>query len=313
MDLSIIIINWKSVAYLRNCLKSVFQQVHEFEYEVIVVDNDSGDHCREILAEEFPSVKCVESKKNLGFSGGNNLGFTYSSGHTLLFLNPDTEIRGNAVGVLYSTLASSPKIGAVGGMLLNTDLSLQTSCVLPFPTILRQLLDIEWLKRKFPESDFWGIRPLLGRQKGPAAVEALSGACLMVRRDVFESIGRFSTDYFMYAEDIDLCYKIHESGLKVVYVNSAHVVHHGGGSTKNSRQLNFNSVLMRQANLIFLKKHRSAGYAFAYRLSTGMAAVVRMLLLSPLVPRVGTAGIRKWFGIFRWSLGLEAWSIHPSL
>ncbi len=308
MDLSIIIINWKSVTYLRNCLKSIFQHTHDFEFEVIVVDNNSGDGCCAMMMVEFPVAKCIESRENLGFARANNLGYSHSSGKALLFLNPDTEIRGNAIGVLYSTLISSPKIGAVGGTLLNTDLTIQTSSILPFPTLLRQVLDIEWLKMKFPASNFWGIKPLFQKQKKPIQVEAVSGACLMVKREIFIKIGEFSSDYFMYAEDIDLCFKIHGSGSRVLFVNSAHIVHHGGGSTKKNLQKDFNNIMMREANLIFLEKYHSNLYALAYRFTTALAAILRLFILSFAIPLFGPAGVKKWFGILRWAVGLEPWA-----
>ena len=121
MDLSIIIVNWKSVAYLRDCLRSVYYHANDMSFEVIVVDNASGDGCPEFLADEFPTVHCIASAENLGFAGANNLGVQHATGRNLLFLNPDTVIMANALQTMMATLDNTADAGVVGAMLLNSD------------------------------------------------------------------------------------------------------------------------------------------------------------------------------------------------
>src|SRR4029077_16116528 len=147
LDLSIIIINWNSAAFVRECLETVYAGTGELDFEVIVVDNASFDDCGQVVQAEFPAVKFLQSPANLGFAKANNLGVRAAGGRNLLFLNPDTEILGNALPKMVSFLDASPDASIVGYKLLNSDLSLQTSCVQPFPSILNQVFDAEHLRR----------------------------------------------------------------------------------------------------------------------------------------------------------------------
>lgn len=312
MDLSIIIVNWNSAGFLRNCLKSIYRAPRGFDFEVIVIDNASFDGAHELVEQEFPRVKFIESIFNLGFACANNAAFEYSSGRNILFLNPDTEIPGSALETLVSTLDLHPTTGIAGGKLLNSDGSPQTSCVQGFPTIWNQLVDAQLLRRVFPRAKAWGMRPLWKNDGAPADVEVVSGACLMIRRCVFEQVGRFSTAYFMYAEDADLCYKVKQAGWAVTYVPNAEVVHHGGGSSAAQSQVA--AVRMKQAVCDFIRLRQGSGHAALYRITMAIAASLRLLMLAAVL--VFTAGrlrpgslrtsAAKWISVLRWALGLEA-------
>src|SRR5260370_32513344 len=207
MDLSIIFVNWNSVGFLRECLKSIYARPPAFSHEIIVVDNDSPDKDAHALKQEFPSARVIESKANLGFAGANNLGYRSSSGEFLLFLNPDTEVLYDSIETLMETIKAIPDVGIVGCRLLNTDGSIQTSCIQTFPTILNQVLDIEALQVRWPGCPLWNIAPLFSKSTSPASVEVISGACMMVRREVFEKTGVFCEDYFNFSADLGLCHK----------------------------------------------------------------------------------------------------------
>jgi hypothetical protein len=316
MDLSIIIVNWNSVDYVRKCLGSIYTQTKDINFEVIVVDNASYDGCNQVLANEFPEAKFVQSDKNLGFAGANNLGFNHSTGMNLLFLNPDTEVVGSAIKVMLSHLQSIPDAGALGCRLLNSNLSLQTSCIQPFPTILNQILDIEYLKRIFPKLEFWGTKPLFLTNGKPEKVEVVSGACIMTKRLIFENIGMFSTDYFMYTEDIDLCYKILQAGYKIYHIKDATVVHHGGGSSTRAKVNNLNDVLKRESISCFLEKTDGRFTANLYRYSMGVSSIIRLIILAVLTPAAVLLGhtdslypkLLRWKKVLEWSLGREKWA-----
>ena len=314
MDLSIIIVNWKSKDYLRKCMATIVAETRDLEYEVIVIDSASFDGSGEMLALEYPQVRFIQSHENLGFSKANNAAFETSKGDVLLFLNPDTEIVGGAINSLYSQIKALPNAGAVGGKLLNTDGTIQTSCVQAFPTILNQVLSADALRRVTPHSGLWGMKAIFEDKANPAEVEMISGACLMMRRDAFEKIGGFSTDYFMYAEDVDLCYKARQQGFINYYLGQAVVVHHGGGSSQLARS-NFSSVMMIESISQFLKKSRGHLYSLCYRLALGLSALLRvavLVILSPvLLVKSGMvrwkSACSKWLAIFNWGLGLSRW------
>ena len=316
VDLSIIIVNWNSLQFLRQCLRTVFARPHGFRLEVIVIDNASYDGSAEMLAAEFPQVKFVQGTENIGFARANNAAFAGSTGRTILFLNPDTEVLDDALERMLALVETSADAGAVGCRLLNTDGSLQTSCVQPFPTILNQFFDSELLRGWFPRAGWWGMRALIDAHDSAASVEVISGACLMVSRIAFERVGRFSEDYFMYAEDLDLCFKLHNVGLRNYYLGDARVIHHGGQSTSAKSENQFGNVLMRESVFRYLRRHRGRFYAGAYRLMIAGAAVVRLgLLAAALLLTAGQwsrlsleNGLRKWRRVLRWSLGRERWA-----
>ena len=311
MDLSIIIVNWRSKNYLRECLRSVLKHAGGLHLEIIVIDNASYDGAAEMVAQQFPEVTFLQSAENLGFAKANNRAFAASTGRNLLFLNPDTEVQGAALTLLMSALDTEPEAGIVGARLINSDLSIQTSCIQAFPTIWNQVLDLELLRRAFPDSSLWGNKALSLAQESPVPVEAISGACLMIRRDVFLSVGQFTTDYFMYSEDIDLCYKVSQQGWKNCYIDQARVVHHGGRSSSANPNSCFAAVTTRESSWRYMRLRRGMAYATLYRLTTLAAAVIRLGGLGLAFLSFGKAhrrsvgsSITKWVGILRWTLGL---------
>jgi GT2 family glycosyltransferase len=318
MELSIIIVNWNSAEYLRRCLSSLYGQAGDVEFEVIVVDNASYDGSANIVKNEFPQTKFVQSNQNLGFSGANNLGCQHSSGQNLLFLNPDTEVLGPAIGTMLSCLKSIPDAGAVGCKHLSPDGSVQVNCIQRFPTIANQVLDTDFLKIRFPNSSLWGVKLLFSESERPSPVEVISGACIMVKRTVFERMGGFSTDYFMYAEDLDLCYRIMKDRFKSYYVGNASIIHYGGVSSDKAQENHFNAVVKRESMRMFLRKHKGKVAAVSYRIITLLVSVARLGIIA-FLSLIGfgrlfggpslKGAFGRWRKVLRWSLGLERWSI----
>ena len=309
MDLSIIIVNWKSREFLNKCLATVYATPLDLSFEVIVIDAGSFDGCDEMLKQCYPSVRFLQAGTNLGFAQANNRAFLISTGRTILFLNPDTEVLGKAIETLFVTLLSEQNVGAVGAMLLNTDGSLQTSCIQAFPTITNQLFDSDALRRRWPKAKAWGMEALFVEGRRTSVVEAISGACLMVKRDAFIEAGMFNENYFMYSEDIDLSYEISRLGYKNAYVPGAVVVHHGGGSSGKAVS-HFAAVMLREAIWKFLRKTRGRWYASMYRTAMLAASVVRIVFLALLWPvrtmqkKLGhwKNSLGKWRSILLWSV-----------
>jgi GT2 family glycosyltransferase len=309
MDLSIIIVNWNSKEYLRKCLASIRAQPGVPDQEIVVIDSASHDGAGQMLAEHFPEVRFIQANRNLGFARANNDAFDVSTGRHVLFLNPDTEVVGSAVATMIERLRTLPDAGSVGCRLVNGDGTVQTSCIQSMPTILNQVLDCEFLRARSLKSGLWGMAPLYTDRDQPSAVEAISGACVMLKREVFERVGRFSEDYFMYAEDMDLSYKVTQAGYRNYYLPSATVVHHGGGSSARAAN-NFSTVMLREAIWRFLRKTRGRAYALGYRAGMFVTALVRLALLVVGYPvhsicRCGSdwaGSLRKWSAVVRWSV-----------
>jgi GT2 family glycosyltransferase len=313
MDLSIIIVNWNSTEFTKNCIASIRSTTKDMDYEIVVVDNDSQDGSAHLLSELVPPVILICSDRNLGFARANNLGAEHAKGAKLLFLNPDTLVLEGSIRRMSDQLDSGPKVAAAGCRLLNGDLTLQMSCVQSFPNIANQLLGIDWLKRLWPRLSLWKMQTLYSVDTWQVAeVEVVSGACLMVRKAVFDVIGGFSTEYFLYAEETDLCYKIRRGGWKVHHVKDATVVHLGGQSTMQKGD-GFVDAMMRQSIFMFFRKFRGEYYAELYRAAMLLSAVVRMITLLPLLTlpkRLATrnaafGAFRKWRNIAHWSLALR--------
>jgi GT2 family glycosyltransferase len=312
MDLSIVVVNWHSRDYLHKCIASILTHTRDIAYEIIVIDSASFDGCDRMLREEYPQVRFLQSATNVGFAKANNCAFQESHGDCLLFLNPDTKLVGPAINTLYEYLQSLPDAGALGCRLLNSNGTLQSTCIRAIPTVLNRILDSELLRTRWRRSRLWGMAPLYEEGTAAKEAEAISGACLMVKRSVFEKVGRFSEDYFMYAEDMDLSYKIRSAGYRNYYVPAATVVHYGGSSSEHT-PTPFSAVMMPEATWRFLRKTGGPLHGLAYRLGMCASAVLRLLLLavgSRLRPgerqnQTWQTSSRKWRSVLRWSLNRD--------
>lgn len=313
MDVSIIIVNWHSKDYLKRCLERIYENTSNIDYEVIVIDSASYDGSEQMVSNEYPQVSFIQSRENLGFAKANNAAFKASRGKVVLFLNPDTEIIDNAIEKLFSVMNGSDRIGAVGGRILNSDGTVQNTAIRAFPTLLNQMFDSDLLKRILPNSRLWGMAPLFGSGDATAEVDAISGACIMVRRDAFEEVKMFSEDYFMYSEDIDLCRKIWDHGWKIKYIPDALITHHGGGSSSQSGQSNFSNVMMLESRYTFFCKFHSAAYGRIFKAAVFMTSLLRLSILLSLLPLTKLAGQRtalrnatsKWLARLSWTMGMD--------
>lgn len=293
-------------------MASILSSKSKVRYEIVVIDNGSFDGSGEMLKQYYPHVRFIQNDKNVGFAKANNIAFKDSSGNHILFLNPDTEIIDSAIDILFEQIQKLPQAGAIGCKHLNAGGSVQTDCIQSFPTILNQLLNSEFLRGLFPTAQLWGMASLFGATKGATEVEVISGACIMMKRSIFERIGQFSMDYFMYAEDLDLCYKLRQAGYRNYYVPNAAIFHFGGTSTQQ-RPSDFAIVMMRASVWRFLQKTRGKMYGWGYRCSMLISAIGRILCLLALSPLFLTRGsfsawvasLRKWWAISSWSIGLK--------
>lgn len=316
MDLSIVIVNWNSLSFLKTCVSSIAKYTSNISYEIIVIDNASYDGCAEYFSALQPGVRFIQAERNEGFAKANNFAYKEAAGRCVLFLNPDTEVRDNAVGKLFGTLTNNDSFGAIGCMLLNADGSIQTSSIFPFPTIFNQIFDFDFFIRHFGKYGYMKLKPLYSMSENPWSVDALSGACIMVKKEVFDQIGGFSADYFMYSEDIDLCKKIAIQGYRIAFLNSVSLLHYGGGSTNKQTVKKFSTVMMAQSKWLFFRKFNSPFYALTYKILHGTTALLKLIvagiiyiffLFSKEKQKLTLGTINKNFFIFYWSIGAENW------
>jgi hypothetical protein len=313
MELSIIFVNWNSVDYLRECIASIYENAHGISFEIIVVDNASPQGGVETIHEQFRDVKIIKSPTNVGFAKANNIGFEQSTGSYVLFLNPDTQLLGPTLNILLGHIKSLPDAGIVGCKMLNTDRTVQITSIQRFPTILNQVINAEYLQLRWPDCPLWSIGPLFSNEAKVVKVEVIPGACMLLRREVFAQVGMFSDDYFMYAEDLDLNYKLKQAGYTNYYVGEATIIHHGGRSSSRQKVSQWSTTMKYRAMTRYYRKTRGPLYEFMYRATMGCAAVGRLSLLGIAYVFGGFVWDResirfaadKWKAVVKWAVGRQ--------
>jgi GT2 family glycosyltransferase len=312
-ELSIICVNWNSLDYLRSCLASIYEHTRTIPFEVIVVDNASVNDSIDDLKEQFPNITIIKNKVNRGFASANNTGFLQSVGKYVLFLNPDTRLCNAAIDIMWEHIKLLKHAGVVGCRILNADLSVQLTSIQKLPTVMNQVFDLEYLQLRWPRCPLWSLSPLFSANLNPVEVEAISGACMLLRREVFEQVGMFSNDYFMYAEDIDLNYKTKRAGFTNYYVAEASIVHYGGGSSSRQTVEYWSTIMKYRAMRRLFEKIRGPLYGSLYRVAIGLAAVARLMALALAYPfanilwkkdRLQSAAA-KWRVILGWAMGYK--------
>jgi GT2 family glycosyltransferase len=221
-DVSIIYVNYKTGQLILDSIRTVKKQTQGICYEMIVVDNQSGDDSLSLIKEAYPEVIGIQAPANLGFGRACNLGVEMAQGKCLLFLNPDTLLMNNAIAVLYRHLQSSPKIGACGGNLYDENGKPANSFGRKFPSYRQALLSIFYLPAlnlKASKSHYFNFT------NKPLEVAVISGADLMVKKSVVDETGAFDPDFFMNSEDAEWCYRIKKAGYKIVSVPDAKIIH----------------------------------------------------------------------------------------
>jgi len=275
MDVSIIIVNWNTRELLSQCLQSIYASRTTKEIEVWVVDNGSTDGSVEMVRENFPQVEITVNEKNVGFAHANNQAIKRSSGDTVMLLNPDTVVDRDAIENLLHFLEVHSDAGVVGPRLLNPDRSLQESAY-PEPTLFREF----WRMFHLDRFNSYAEYPMEKWSHAQAMqVDVLMGACMLIRRKIFDQVGLMDEDFFIYSEEVDLCTRIRDYGWRLFWYPEAAVVHYGGQSTQQVQQEMF--LQLYQGKIQYFRKHRSTIEVWLYKFILFFATLVR-LVLTPL-------------------------------
>jgi len=243
-DLSVVIVNWNTRDLLARCLASVESSPLAQEpdpgagtgqttltagaIEIFVVDNASTDGSPTMVRERFPQVHLIENRENVGFAAANNQAIGQSSGHYVALLNSDTEVHPGALEILVQFLDAHTSAGGCGPRLLNADGSFQASCH-PMLTPGREFWRLLFLERFWPRATYaqanWDTDTA-------RRVEVIKGACFLLRRAALEQVGALDEQYFMYTEEVDLCYRLAQAGWELWWVPRATVLHYGEASSE---------------------------------------------------------------------------------
>jgi len=294
-DLAVIIVNYKACDLLRDCLRSVLAN-KGVSYCVFVVDNASGDGSVEMVRREFPEVRVQALDRNIGYGPANNLGIKEALAadippRYILLLNPDTVLPPDALARMVAFLEAHPEAGAVGPKLVRPDGSLDLACRRSFPTPAVSFYRLSGLSRLFPKSRRFARYNLTYLDPDCLTeVDSLVGACMLLRREALEQVGLFDEAFFMYGEDLDLCYRLKQHGWKVFYNPAVTVLHYKGESSRrNSARANYEFY---RAMLLFHRKHYARNTFFVVNWLITIAVVFLgglALLRNAVRPGVGSA------------------------
>jgi len=233
MDVSIILVNYNTISFLVDTISSVFLKTEDIEYEIIVVDNNSSDNSRVILAEKYgDKVIYLGLVENIGFGRANNEGVKIARGRNLFFLNPDTILLNNAVKILSDYLDSNIHVGCCGGNLINFEGEPTYSFTrVRFMSIF---YEIDKIFLRIPSKLLYGKNYYYNYTNKPLRVNSIIGADLMIRKELFDKLHGFDPSFFMYHEESELEYRVKKAGYEIISVPYAQIIHLEGKSFSNN-------------------------------------------------------------------------------
>lgn len=254
-EVSIIIVSYNTVKLTLKAIETVYEQTKHVSFELIVLDNDSSDGSAEAIAERFPDLTLIASKKNHGFAAGNNVASKHATGEYLLLLNPDTEVYDGAIDKLVAFANENPKAGIWGGRTVFPDGSLNFASCWNRMTPWSLFSSTIGLSRAFPESEFLNPEEIGSWKRDTVReVDIVVGCFFLIKKDMWEELGGFDESYFMYGEETDLCLKMRKKGYRPMITPDATIMHIVGASA-NTR---FDQILMiTRAHVTLIRRHWS--------------------------------------------------------
>jgi GT2 family glycosyltransferase len=291
MNLSIVIVNWNTRAMLATCLESIFASTASPNWEVFVVDNASTDGSGRMVREQFPQVILIENETNAGFARANNQAIQRCQGRYVLLLNSDTCVRAGALEQLVEFMEGHPRAGAAGATLLNADGSLQPSCH-PMLTPAHEFWRLIYLDNLIHRATYG---PIFWKSSQPRQVEVIKGACLMLRHEALADVGLLDESYFMYTEEVDLCFRLAQAGWQLWWVPAAQITHYGEASSRQAAQDMY--IQLYRSKIQFYRKFGGEARVAVYKWLVGLAYWPRLSLTlagALFFPRL--AGRARTFG-----------------
>jgi GT2 family glycosyltransferase len=277
MDVSVIIVNYKTLSFLFNAIDSVISNTESVNYEIIVVDNASNENSGKIIAEKYGNrVLCLELSENIGFGRANNAGIKISKGRNIFLLNPDTVLLNNAIGFLSRYLDDNPTTGIAGGNLYDVNMAPAYSYRRFLPSLFWEIND---LIIALPEKLIFGKNAYFNYSSEALTVAYITGADMMIPRKVFDNAGGFDDDYFLYFEESDLAYRVKKSGYSIVSVPVAEIKHLEGNSfiSPVSRSIHYFS-----GKLLYYRKNAGRFMFFLLRMIMRLTFYTRISVFSIL-------------------------------
>jgi len=285
MDLSIIIVNYKTFELTKNAIKSVLDTVG-VSFEILVVDNDSQDDSYENLQLKFSEevakgeIKFIANSSNEGFAIANNIAIRKSIGDYILLLNSDTIVKEGTIDSCLEYIKKHDDVGAIGPKILLPDGSLDKAAKRSFPNPLNSFYKLFGISKIKRNSKFNNYNLDNLDENKVYEVDSLTGAYILVSKEVISEVGLLDEDYFMYGEDIDWCYRIKKAGWKIVYYGKVEIIHYKGSSSKKQKSKLIYEFY--RAMYLFYNKHYKEEYSFITRffvyLGIGILLIAKLFL-----------------------------------
>jgi hypothetical protein len=280
MDVSFIIVNYKTKELVGEAVDSIFKYAKGFTWEIIVVDNDSRDGSVEFLKKKYSKVRVIAEKENIGFGRGNNVGIKQAKGEYLFFFNSDAYLIDTSLSKLLNRAREINNLGAISPLILNPDKSIQQSGGY-FPTLFKIFLWMSFID-DLPGGS--SLKPFHidhdSFYKKERKLDWITGAAFMVPASVLKQIGAFDPDIFMYGEDVDLCYRIKKAGFEILMSPVCKIVHIGQGS---SGKTSGGAILGEYKTILHVyEKHEGKGSLQMARILLKIGGLLRILVFSLL-------------------------------
>ncbi|HMS65224.1 MAG TPA: glycosyltransferase [Ignavibacteria bacterium] len=284
VDVSVVIVNYNVKDLVDNCIASIYKaNENNFNIEIFFVDNNSIDGSSEHISGKYPEVKIINNNKNIGFSKANNIAIRKAAGKYLLILNPDTLLEEGTFEKLIKFTEENKEAGAVTSKLILADGKLDSACRRSFPTPSVAIPRILGLSKLFPKNKIFGKYNLTYLDENKTCeVDSICGAFMFIPGKVFDKTGLFDEDYFMYGEDIDLCFRIKKSGYKIFYYPEVTTIHFKGEST-------------RKTNLSYVNNFYGAMKIFVRKNFTGTSRMLSLLLQTGIYARLSFSYFKRFF------------------
>lgn len=230
VEVSIILVNYNTKLLTLECIDSIYSHVNDVSFEVIVVDNASTDGSKDVLGKDSRIIY-IYNDSNLGFGRANNVGALKANGDYLFFLNTDTLMTDDVIHGMWRYMKQNPSVGVCGVNLVDEEMNPTVSFERLYPSCGYLLNEIT---ARIPARFMYGRNAYYNHTKHPLKVAYVSGADLMIRRDVFERVGGFDKGFFMYFEETDLCFQVKSLGFFVISLPDYQIIHFGGRSFSNT-------------------------------------------------------------------------------
>lgn len=284
VDVSVVIVNYNVKDLVDSCITSVYKaNNNKYNIEIFFVDNNSIDGSPEMISSKFPGVKIIANESNIGFSKANNQALRKVSGNHVLILNPDTILEEGTFDKLINFTEKDKRIGAVTSKLILANGKLDSACRRSFPTPSVAIPRILGLSKLFPGSKFFGKYNLTYLDENKTyEVDSICGAFMFIPKTVFDKVGLFDEEYFMYGEDIDLCFRIKKNGFKIFYFPEVTTIHFKGEST-------------RKTNLSYVNNFYGAMKIFVRKNFTGASRILSVVLQAGIYSRSTFSYFKRFF------------------